>query len=699
GFGPVVWSRTIGETRYALSLLPLGGYVRMLGHEDLPGREPGEELHPNSYAAKHPGWKAAILFGGVLFNLVSSWLILVALAFYGMPHFPAVVGQVHGSITTIEDGERLAVPSPASELGIERGDRVVEVNGERIRDFEDMIFATLSTGTNPIRLVVERDGERIRLPQDEDREVRPVYSADEGKVALGIGFPRSLVIAGSHRFGDDPELESGWRLERINDEVVGDITGQEAEQRLLPYAGDSVTLGLQRGRDQRDVRIRFAGTNVDLAGLFGLPLEVPSVLEGSPADRAGLRPGDVIVAVDGQTLSGSHDLRARVLTADEGGLELTLMRPGSEGWQEITITLHPEWDSVNRQHLIGIHMNALGSGRLPQTLPHALGQDYSPLAEAGVEAGSVLLDSRIGSNQRQLDVRTLPPHTTTTLVPLSDEAWVAMDRFRTVAMVSKLFGFRDSQAISQQLIGSQILHSGPGNSGHPHVGWLSVESLDINGSPRELALDLTRLPAADRQRVLSLPPGSYVVSTSRHDESGQRSLEIAIPEEDAQPQFHQVRAANIGSIVIFGIDERPYELEHFGEAFTLANHKSMQMIGRTLTLIPRFFQPGSEGGISAEKSLHGPIGIFSELQARLQHLGFPSFLRLMALIGLNLFLINLIPIPITDGGQLMLLGVEVAIRRPIPEIIVNTLNFIGFALIVMLMLFVIGNDIARQIFS
>src|SRR5258708_10643671 len=73
GFGPVIFKKTIGETEYALSLLPLGGYVKMLGQEDLPTDIPEEvKLNPRSYLAVGPLWQAAILLAGVLFNLVSS---------------------------------------------------------------------------------------------------------------------------------------------------------------------------------------------------------------------------------------------------------------------------------------------------------------------------------------------------------------------------------------------------------------------------------------------------------------------------------------------------------------------------------------------------------------------------------------------------------------------------------------------------
>src|SRR3954469_14638282 len=76
GFGPVILRRQIGETEYALSLLPLGGYVKMLGQEDLPSEVGGEaRTDPRSYLAKPAWWQALILLGGVLFNLISSYLI------------------------------------------------------------------------------------------------------------------------------------------------------------------------------------------------------------------------------------------------------------------------------------------------------------------------------------------------------------------------------------------------------------------------------------------------------------------------------------------------------------------------------------------------------------------------------------------------------------------------------------------------
>ena len=116
GFGPVIIRKQIGETEYALSLLPLGGYVKMLGQEDLPSDETGKtKTDPRSYLAKSAWWQALILLGGVLFNLVSSYLILICLAWYGKPTIEPIVGGVEAEVT---DERGHVQPSPAVRLGL-----------------------------------------------------------------------------------------------------------------------------------------------------------------------------------------------------------------------------------------------------------------------------------------------------------------------------------------------------------------------------------------------------------------------------------------------------------------------------------------------------------------------------------------------------------------------------------------------------
>ena len=90
----------------------------------------------------------------------------------------------------------------------------------------------------------------------------------------------------------------------------------------------------------------------------------------------------------------------------------------------------------------------------------------------------------------------------------------------------------------------------------------------------------------------------------------------------------------------------------------------------------------------------GPVGIANAVGAEASQ-GFGNLLSIMAIISINLALINLIPIPALDGGRLLFVIIESIIRRPIKPKIANTVNSIGFALLVLLMLVVTAHDIFK----
>jgi len=70
-------------------------------------------------------------------------------------------------------------------------------------------------------------------------------------------------------------------------------------------------------------------------------------------------------------------------------------------------------------------------------------------------------------------------------------------------------------------------------------------------------------------------------------------------------------------------------------------------------------------------------------------------LSLTAFISINLAVINLIPFPALDGGRILFVAIEAIIRRPISPKVSNTLNGIGFILLLLLMFVVTWNDIAK----
>lgn len=96
------------------------------------------------------------------------------------------------------------------------------------------------------------------------------------------------------------------------------------------------------------------------------------------------------------------------------------------------------------------------------------------------------------------------------------------------------------------------------------------------------------------------------------------------------------------------------------------------------------------------KSLSGPVGIYSLVDS-VKSQGVNTLLYLTAYLSINVAIINLIPIPVFDGGRVLILLIEKITRRKSSENLEAILNYIGFALMILLMLYVTFNDIIRLV--
>lgn len=124
-------------------------------------------------------------------------------------------------------------------------------------------------------------------------------------------------------------------------------------------------------------------------------------------------------------------------------------------------------------------------------------------------------------------------------------------------------------------------------------------------------------------------------------------------------------------------------------AFTETVEKTQMIVEGMATLI------ASAVTLSANvEHIAGPVGIAS-LAGDAAHFGLGSILNFAALISLNLAVLNLLPFPALDGGRLAFLAIETLIRRPIPTKIANTVNTVGFVVLILLMLAVTANDLFK----
>jgi RIP metalloprotease RseP len=680
GFGPVVLRRQVGETEYALCLLPFGGYVAMLGQTDGPEDQPADPrapLDPRSYLAVSAWWRAGILLGGVAANLISSVLLLLGLAFAGMPVVPAVVGDV---VQMVAGPGGTPIPSPAAQLGLRQGDRITTMDGKPVRMFDDLHIGTLMRTGQPVSLTVQRDGQELVLPPPGAPPVLVAFDRIKGGGTLGIAPAagnRIQQAAGAEAGGPRP----GDRVLAVAGRSTAGLTGQQIAAMLAPHAGRTVTVSLARdGETPRDATITYAGQfPSDLDGArAGLPVRISGVAEDSP-NRGLLLPGDLIVGLEGAPVAGVQHLLHRVrrgLDAD-AALSLTVWRDGEV--REVTAT--GAWSAGVRR--LGLQLSEITTGHLP-VLPAGLDGGPSALAGAGVAVGDVLISLEPLPNRPALAVAWATPAATVRL-PVDDAVAAALLRADRPGLLARIghavSGGSPAPPMIRRLALGQVRERPAG------LAATTVPLTDDLGAPVDIDLAGTGCDAvagllAPGDRVVALVPGP-----------DGPALEVA---RGIGRVHHAVlELPRMGTTLATEIEAVPYQLRHAGEAFVLVADAAHVMIVKTVQMIPRFFRSAESGGVDATRTLSGPVGIFRSLWNQLEFMGFDSYLRLLAFIGLNLVLVNLLPIPITDGGQLLFLGIEQATGRPVTGWIRNLAAMAGLVLVVALMLFTLGLDILR----
>ena len=139
--------------------------------------------------------------------------------------------------------------------------------------------------------------------------------------------------------------------------------------------------------------------------------------------------------------------------------------------------------------------------------------------------------------------------------------------------------------------------------------------------------------------------------------------------------------------------EFSYRMQIVRLAFGPALAESLKFNSQNATMIFRVLGSIVERRVSP-KALAGPIGI-AQLSSEAAQQGAFSFLLLMAMVSLNLAIFNLLPIPILDGGTLLLLIIEMLLQREVSLQVKETVLKLGFVFLMMIVVFVIYNDISR----
>lgn len=335
GIGPVIFQWQAGETLYSLRLLPLGGMVVML--DDHTG-EPREGEAGRAVSDK-PLWQRAVIsLAGPLMNLLIP--IPIFFAFFTFTNVDGVAPPVVGTVE---------MQGAADLGGIAPGDRIVSINGKKIHSFDQLQRRIQRSAGVPLRVVVERDGRQETLdvtPQTTQRrhQIFPGRVVETGRLGISltqygsvvdVATPASAAALAGFRDFDAVFSVNGTAISTwIQFEAAIEPSGSHEVVVLRP---EKTTDAWSDVRLRHPVTLRVdGGQGTEAFGLLPAQQSVWSVTPGSPADLAGLRAGDRVLAVDGRPVGDLATVWNQVAVNLDTPTVLSVDRDGEA--LELTIT-------------------------------------------------------------------------------------------------------------------------------------------------------------------------------------------------------------------------------------------------------------------------------------------------------------------------------------------------------------------------
>ncbi len=271
GFGPELFGYTDRfGTRWKFSAIPLGGYVKMFGQAErvleADGRERDMSAAERSVAFHHKSlWqRAAIVFAGPAANYL---LTIVAFALFfaiiGQPLLPAVVGEV------VKD-------SAAEAAGIQTGDRILSINGQPTKTFDELVALVQNSAGQPLSLVIRRGESELSITA----QPRPVNDSGSGaaqqtyRLGIGQGGERELERRSLLEAGVGAVSQTYNMTIQILVNLWQMVTGERSSQELGGVLRISKIAGDVASSSYIDflLLIPVLSLNLGLLNLFPIPL-------------------------------------------------------------------------------------------------------------------------------------------------------------------------------------------------------------------------------------------------------------------------------------------------------------------------------------------------------------------------------------------------------------------------------------------
>jgi regulator of sigma E protease len=238
GFPPKIWSFKKGETEYAVSAIPLGGYVKISGmvDESLDTDMLKQEPQPWEFRSK-PAWQRLIvMLGGIIVNVIVGIMIFIGVTY--------AFGDAYILKDAINNNGGFNVGPVGEEIGLKTGDKIVKVNGQDYTYFQDLVKPETLLADNA-NYTVDRDGQLMNISIPENFIQK--FNRKDG-LRNFLWFRFAPVV---------DEVSPGTIAEKIGlqkQDLITGINGQEVTYHdqlgaLVKSTGDSIIISVKRGEE------------------------------------------------------------------------------------------------------------------------------------------------------------------------------------------------------------------------------------------------------------------------------------------------------------------------------------------------------------------------------------------------------------------------------------------------------------------
>ncbi len=356
-----------GETEYRIGLIPFGGFVKMLGQEDVGAAEASDD--PRSFANKPVSIRIPVIAAGVTFNVISAVIIFMIVFLIGINLQPPIVGAV-------------AQDSPAARAGLKPGDEIIEIAGKsKDLDFTNILIAGALSGKGeevPLR-VRHEDG------SEEDFALVAEQLPLEQLKGFGIDLPSSLTVAevsDANTLLEKTGLLPGDRIKAVNGRSVQ--TYWELAETVGNTLAPEVTLLAERTHEDKSLKLvegkirlelvspstghiysmvpRFRIENIRMQKSLWMKTtsKIRQLLEririkGRSKEKPFLRSGDIILNVGQVTCPTAEEFLDTVKKYEDNELPITVLRTDANGVEtQHSISVRLKRDRDGKEARIGI---------------------------------------------------------------------------------------------------------------------------------------------------------------------------------------------------------------------------------------------------------------------------------------------------------------------------------------------------------